>query len=100
MVRADGTGTIEGGYIRVGLPDGRRIMQHVHVMEQYLGRRLDPGENVHHKNGIRTDNRIENLELWVTTQPSGQRVTDLISFVVEHYPEEVRAALAHHQRPR
>jgi HNH endonuclease len=95
MVRANGTGGLtQEGYIRLTLPGGRRVMEHVHVMEQLLDRQLEPGENVHHKNGIRSDNRPENLELWVSMQPTGQRVEDLITFVVEHYPEEVRAALA------
>lgn len=52
-------------------------------MEEVLGRHLLPGENVHHKNGVRHDNRTENLELWVTTQPKGQRPEDLLVWAAE-----------------
>ncbi len=52
-------------------------------MEEYLRRPLLPGETVHHKNGVRDDNRLQNLELWSTSQPSGQRVVDKIAWAKE-----------------
>ena len=62
-------------------------------MEAMLGRPLEPWETVHHKNGIRDDNRPENLELWAKPQPYGQRVSDLVQFIVTHYRDDVVAAL-------
>lgn len=50
------------GYVRINV-GGKRILQHRYIMEQHLGRPLTKGECVHHINGDRTDNRIENLDL-------------------------------------
>lgn len=92
----------EQGYVRIKTPGHPRggkygwVLEHIVVMEGQLGRELLPGESVHHINGIRDDNRPGNLELWVTSQPFGQRPADLVRWardILARYGDEVAAAL-------
>lgn len=84
------TGTVRldsNGYALIKTPKGtpgcknpkgcqaRWMLHHRYVMQQHLGRPLTKYENVHHINGQRDDNRIENLELWNQSQPSGVRAS-------------------------
>jgi len=83
------------GYVMVRENSGRFKsgwqLEHRQIMETRLGRFLELDENVHHINGVRDDNRIENLELWSTMQPKGQRVQDKVSWakkILERYSGE------------
>lgn len=75
-----------GGYVELVTAIGgtrRTLMQHRWVMQQSLGRALFDDETVHHINGVRNDNRLENLELWSSSHPRGQRTDQKTDWAVE-----------------
>lgn len=88
------------GYMWISVPSTETgvksaILEHRYVMSRHIGRDLTADETVHHLNGIRSDNRIENLELFNSRHGPGQRVVDKVQFAIEiliQYPEFARSA--------
>jgi hypothetical protein len=71
------------------------MKEHRYVMEQMIGRPLKSSEHVHHRNGDRSDNRPQNLELWIVQHPSGQRLDDrlhdAVALLAEYAPDALAA---------
>lgn len=90
----EGSLSTHGYKVYCKIINGKKVYLYEHrtVMEKYLGRVLLLHENIHHINGNRLDNRIENLELWSSHQPHGQRVLDKIIWaqeILNQYSKEI-----------
>lgn len=84
---ASARGSLDAKGYRVISVNGKRVKEHVWLVEQILQRKLVRNESIkesiHHVNGQKADNRPENLELWVSAQPPGAEVHDLLRWAEE-----------------
>lgn len=94
LIAPSGGWHVDGDGYRSIKVAGKRVYEHRFVMAQVVGRPLLRTETVHHINGDRADNRLENLELWSKAQPAGQRVADKVAWAIEllrqYSPESLR----------
>ena len=84
---------VRSGYMKVKTERGWKL-EHRVVMAEARGRDLRPGEQVHHLNGVKVDNRLANLELWSSAQPPGQRIEDKLWWaqgLIDTYGDEYSA---------
>jgi hypothetical protein len=89
---------LKNGYVMVfqkGHPRASKnyVLEHILIMEEYLGRKLKPDENIHHRNGVKNDNSLSNLELWVKPQPAGITAKDAYAWarvIIERYQNDIK----------
>lgn len=76
LIAKPGTGYVApNGYRKIGTRYESRL-----IMAKAVGRDLTADETVHHKNGVRSDNRLENLELRVGCHPNGLSVAEAVTW--------------------
>ena len=63
------------------------VLENRLIMEAMIGRYLTKEETVHHKNGIRNDNRPENLELYSGRHGKGQSILEMLEFCEQYIAE-------------
>lgn len=73
----------QDGYVIIRYKPLKTMLEHRYVMQQHIGRELKADETVHHVNGVRTDNRLDNLELWVGAPTRGIRKDDAVAWAKE-----------------
>ena len=78
-IKNKGKGWIDHCGYRILKRDGKDIREHRYLMEQHLGRKLDLSEHIHHKNGNRLDNRIENLEIMTNSEHNSRHISKHIT---------------------